>query len=453
MGGKMAGDIRKALDEGAMSRFQWGAVAICVMLIMLDGFDVLVMAFTAGSISGEWKLTGAELGFLFSAGLLGMAAGSLFLAPWADHFGRQSIILFSLTLIAAGMLVSAFAQNNIQLGALRVITGVGIGGMLASVGVITAEYSSAKWRSTAIGLQATGYPIGATIGGSIAAVLLVQYGWRSVFIFGGLATAAMIPVVVWRLPESVDFLIAKRPANALNKLNALLRKMHQLELTQLPALNAADSNSVKAGTLSGLFAAGLMRSTILIWCSFFLLMFSFYFALSWTPKLLMSAGLSAQQGITGGVLLNVGGIVGGSVFGILAARLDLGRLTASNLLIAAAMVAAFGYFTSALTAAFIIAFGIGAFIFASMAGLYAFAPIIYPARVRTTGMGWSIGIGRLGAILAPVIAGVLLDSGWSPPNLYYAFAIPLVAAMITVLAIKQGSGAVRNVPGAIAQLH
>jgi MFS family permease len=276
-----------------------------------------------------------------------------------------------------------------------------------------------------MGLQATGYPIGATIGGSIAAVLLAHYGWRSVFVFGGLATAAMIPVVVWRLPESVDFLIAKRPANALAKLNALLRKMHRPELTQLPALpSAASTSAKKSGAWSGLFAPGVMRSTLLIWCSFFLLMFSFYFALSWTPKLLVSAGLSAQQG---------------SLFGILAARLRLGTLTASNLLITAVLLAAFGYFTSTLTAAFIIAFGIGAFIFASMAGLYAFAPIIYPASVRTTGMGWSIGIGRVGAILAPLIAGVLLDNGWSPANLYYVFAVPLLAAVITVLAIRQGS--------------
>ena len=168
------------LDEGEMSRFKWTTVAVCVTLIMLDGFDVLVVAFTAAPISAEWKLSGAVLGFLFSAGLFGMAAGSLFLAPWADRFGRQAITLLSLALISGGMLASGFAQNDVQLGALRAITGLGIGGMLASVGVITAEYSSRKWRSTSIALQATGYPIGATIGGTIAAVLLTVYGWRSV---------------------------------------------------------------------------------------------------------------------------------------------------------------------------------------------------------------------------------------------------------------------------------
>jgi benzoate transport len=440
----MVSDIRKALDEGEMSRFQWVAVAVCVMLIMLDGFDVLVMAFTAAPISAEWKLTGAQLGLLFSAGLFGMAAGSLFLAPLADRFGRQPIILLCLLVISAGMLGSAATQNAVQLGVLRAITGVGIGGMLASVGVITAEYSSTKWRSTSIALQATGYPIGATIGGTIAAVLLGAYGWRSVFIFGGLATAVMILVVLWRLPESVDFLIAKRPANALHKLNALLKHMHRSELTQLPAPPVHETAAARSGSFASLFAPGILSSTLMIWISFFLLMFSFYFALSWTPKLLVSAGLSAQQGITGGVLMNVGGIVGGSVFGILAARMELGWLTASSMFLTVLAMAAFGYFSSDLTLAFVTAFGIGTFIFGSMAGLYSFAPIVYPARIRTTGMGWAIGIGRFGAILAPVTAGVLLDRGWNPPNLYYAFALPLLVAIGTVFALHRNTGTVHT---------
>ncbi|WP_218511284.1 MFS transporter [Variovorax sp. dw_308] len=430
-----SGELRRAIDEGAMTPFQWAAVTVCIMLIMLDGFDVLVMAFTAAPISAEWKLSGAELGVLFSAGLFGMAAGSLFLAPWADRFGRQPIILVCLVVIALGMFASGFAQSSWQLGALRALTGVGIGGMLASVGVITAEYSSNHWRSTAVALQATGYPIGATIGGSIAALLLAKYGWRSVFIFGGIATAAMIPVVLWRLPESFDFLLAKRPRGALQKLNALLGKMNRPTLAQLPPEQADVADSGR-NSFSALFAPGMLAQTLMIWGAFFLLMFSFYFALSWTPKLLVQAGLSAQQGITGGVLLNVGGIVGGSVFGLLAARMNLGSLTASSMVLTALAMAAFGYFTSSLAVAFAIAFGIGAFIFGSMAGLYAFAPVVYPAAMRSTGMGWAIGIGRVGAILAPLTAGVLLDKGWSPPHLYYAFALPLLAAMLTVLALR-----------------
>jgi benzoate transport len=447
----VTGDIRKSLDESEMSRFQWLAVAICVLLIMLDGFDVLVMAFTAASVSAEWKLSGAQLGVLFSAGLVGMAVGSLFLAPLADRYGRQPVIVACLVIIAAGMGLSAAAGSSLQLAALRALTGLGIGGMLASVGVITAEYASNRWRSTAIGLQATGYPIGATIGGSIAALLLEQYGWRSVFLFGALATAAMIPIVLWRLPESVDFLVTRRPANALQRLNTLLRRMQRSELHQLPPQGAESARS--ASTVAGLFQRDVAGSTILLWCAFFLLMFSFYFALSWTPKLLVSAGLSARQGITGGVLLNVGGIVGGTLFGVLALRLNLGRLTAANLGVTALALAAFGAFTSNLGPAFAIAFAIGAFIFASMAGLYAFAPVIYPAPIRTTGMGWAIGIGRIGAILAPLTAGALLDGGWSAPQLYYAYAVPLLAAMVSVLALSRQGSTLRHARAAGVAAH
>ncbi len=434
-------DIRKTLEEGAMSRFQWVAVAICVMLVMLDGFDVLVMAFTASSVAAEWKLNGAQLGLLFSAGLVGMAVGSLFVAPLADRMGRQPVIVLCLIVIAAGMLLSGIAQSHLQLVGLRGLTGVGIGGMLASVGIITAEYSSQKWRSTAVALQATGYPIGATLGGLVAAWLLQHYGWRSVFVFGGLSTAVMIPVVLWRLPESVDFLIARRPAGALEKLNRILGFMERPALQQLPERAAYGAAAPEGNAVAGLFKNGLARPTLMLWAAFFLLMFSVYFSLSWTPKLLVQAGLSAQQGVTGGVLINLGGIVGGSLFGALALRMRLAHLTVAAFLVYALFTALFGAVSGALGLAFAAAFGMGVFLFASMAGLYAFAPVTYPAAVRTTGLGWAIGIGRIGAILAPLTAGLLLDGGWQPASLYYAYALPLVAGALAVMAAGTGRAA------------
>src|SRR5262245_37424890 len=177
------------------------------------------MAFTAPEVAREWSLSGARLGVLLSAGLFGMAAGSLFVAPWADRFGRRTLILLCLAVITTGMLLSAFTRAPEQLAALRVVTGVGIGGILASLNVITAEYSSARWRSTAISLQVTGYPIGATIGGTIAAALITHHGWRSAFLFGAVCSALMIPVVVRGVTESLDFLLARRPPDALARLN------------------------------------------------------------------------------------------------------------------------------------------------------------------------------------------------------------------------------------------
>lgn len=432
----MTTSIRDLINQGPMTRFQVVSVAICVIINMLDGFDVLVMAFTAPALSADWQLKGAELGVLLSAGLFGMAGGSLFLAPWADRYGRRAIILLCLVLITVGMALSAATQSVAQLVAMRVITGIGIGGMLASLNVITSEYSSSKWRSTAISIQVIGYPIGATIGGTIAAVLIAQYGWRAAFLFGAIASLAMIPVVLLRLPESLDFLLAKRPANALQRLNDLLQRMHREPVASLPQAPPVEEKHAHGNPLAQLFIGGLARSTLLIWSSFFLLMFAFYFVLSWTPKLLVQAGLSSQQGITGGVLLNLGGIIGGTLFGILSSKLPVRSLTSGYLALTALGLVLFATYATDLGMAFAVALFIGFFIFGSMAGLYSLAPILYPAVIRTTGMGWSIGIGRIGAIIAPTIVGFLLDTGWQAAELYYAFTIPLILAMFTVLALR-----------------
>jgi benzoate transport len=426
-------DLRSSIDEGGMSRFQVTAVALCVVLNMIDGFDVLVMSFTAPQVAQEWALTGARLGVLLSSGLIGMAVGSLLVAPWADRYGRRAVILLCLAVITSSMLLSGLTTGPNQLALLRIVTGVGIGGILASLNVITSEYSSRRRRSTAIGLQVTGYPIGATVGGAIAGFLITTYGWRSGFLFGALASLVVIPFVVRHLPESLDFLLARQPPDALLRLNDLLRRMGRSEIAQMPPRPAETQAALIP--VGRLFIHSAGGPTLLVWSAFFLLMFSFYFLTSWTPKLLVAAGLSSRQGITGGVLLNLGGIVGGSLFAYLASRLALKALASAYLLTTAACVVLFGTFVSDRSAAFEIALAIGVFLFGSMVGLYAITPLLYPASVRTTGMGWAIGVGRIGAILAPMAAGLLVDGGWRTSYLYYAFAIPLVLAVVAVRAL------------------
>jgi MFS family permease len=332
------------------------------------------------------------------------------------------------------MAASAFAQSVTQLAALRVFTGLGIGGMLASVGVIAAEYSSERYRSFSLAMYSIGYPIGATIGGVLAVWLIDAWGWRSVFIGGALASLAAIPVVLRYLPESLDFLVTRRPRDALPRLNALLSRMRLPWREALP-----EPAQVVAGGRGGyarLFSPALLRTTLLIALAFFMLMFGTYFVLSWTPKLLVDAGMSAEQGITGGVLLNLGGIVGGGLFGWLTTRLRLRPLIAMFLVATSVALALFGYVSGTLALAFAVAVMIGFALFGSMAGLYALAPTVYDASVRTTGLGWAIGIGRIGAIIAPAIVGVLIDAGWHTSHLYYVFALPLLAAAGAVLLIR-----------------
>lgn len=420
----MTASLRDAIDEAPMTRFQWSAVAVCVLLNMLDGFDVLVMAFTGKTVSAEWGLSGAQLGLLLSAGLVGMAAGSMLVAPWADRLGRRPIVLGCLAVASAAMLLSSVSQNATQLGVLRVVTGIGIGGLLATTNVISAEYASRRWRGLAVSLNSTGYALGATLGGLLAAVLIGSSGWRSVFLVGGLATAAALPVVWWRLPESLDFLLARRPAHALERVNALVARLGRAPLERLPEHIAP--GGVGAGYRE-LLTPRLRRSTLLLWVAFFCIMAGFYFVTSWTPSLLVEAGLSATAGITGGTVLNLGGIFGAALLGLLAARFALRNVLITYLATTGLLLAVFIASTSSLGLAFGLAAVIGLFVNGCVAGLYALTPTVYGPAVRTTGVGTGLAIGRAGAILAPTLAGALLDGGWTPQQLYIAAGLVFVA--------------------------
>ena len=430
----MDNQLRHAVDAGAMTRFQWTAIGICIVLNMIDGFDVLVMAFTAASVSAEWSLSGSEIGMLLSAGLFGMAGGSLFIAPWADRFGRRPLILFCLAVSGTSMILAAYSQSPTQLGLLRMITGLGIGGILASSNVIASEYSNKRWRGLAVSLQSTGYALGATFGGMVAIYLLGQFGWRSVFLFGGLATIAAIPLTVVCLPESIDFLISRRPNDALARINKLAVRLGQAPLGSMPVVRK--NAQPTGGTFKRLFAPDLLASTLLLWLAFFLVMFGFYFVMSWTPKLLVSAGLSTEQGVTGGVLLSVGGIFGATLLGLASARFKLHHILALFMIVTAILLAIFVSTTSNLTAAFVVGALIGLFANGCVAGLYATSPLVYDASVRATGVGWGIGIGRIGAILSPLVAGHLIDANWHPNQLYLAYAVVFIAAACVVLMFR-----------------
>jgi benzoate transport len=428
-------DLRQRIDASPMSPFQWTVIALCVLLNCLDGFDVMAMAFTAAPVSEEFGLTGSELGLLLSAGLVGMAIGSLVLAPFADRVGRRPMILTCLALASGGMLLGALSPSALALGATRVVTGLGVGGILACTNVIASEYSSARRRGLAIGVYTAGYGIGATLGGLAAATLQDQVGWRSVFVVGGVATAAALVLLAALLPESVDFLLAKRPADLLERLNRIAVRIRQPEVTPSDlgsqhAVPAVASTRAHPGLL---LSSGLRLPTLLVWVAFFATMYGFYFVNSWTPQLLVTAGLSEQQGVTGGLALAIGGTIGSVLYGIVATRSDHRRVLIGFTLLAALAMIVFIISTAALALALAIGVAVGALINGCIAGLYTVTPELYAANLRSTGMGWAIGIGRIGAILAPLATGRLLDASWSPVQLYVAAAVVVTVSAVALV--------------------
>lgn len=433
-------DIKKLINESPMSNFQVVAIFILAILNMLEGFDALVISFTGPTIQQEWGLTSTALGALFSAGLMGMAVGSMFLAPLADRYGRRAVILGSLVTVTLGMLISALATSVLEMAVIRFLTGLGIGSALASINIMVAEYSSDKRRGISISVVQIGYPIGAILGGIVAAIIISEYGWQPVFVTGALMSALMIPVVYWRLPESIDYLVARQPENALQGVNHLLTKMGHENVDVLPEKEAKDSggNAISSVLLSlrNIWTEEFRHSTLLLWMGFFAIMFSLYFVMNWVPKLLIHAGLSTQEGISGGLVLHIGGITGQLVLGFLSAKMRLNKLLSVYAFVAAIALMVFGVYTGQLNMALIMAGCVGFFLFGTITGLYALTPRIYPATVRSTGMGWGIGIGRIGAILSPSLAGVLLDAGWSLSTLCFVFALPMIVVSVVVILMR-----------------
>ncbi|OLL73577.1 vannilate transporter VanK [Pseudonocardia sp. Ae168_Ps1] len=433
----MSTDLRSLIDDAPMRRFQWRAVTVCLVLNLIDGFDVLVMAFTGRAVAAEWGLGGAELGLLLSAGLVGMALGSIFLAPAADRIGRRPVIVAGLVVAGIGMLLSAAAPSVVVLGALRVLTGVGVGGVLACSSTIATEYASRRWRPMAVGLQGIGYAGGATLGGLLAVALIEAHGWRTVFLIGGVATLLAVPLVLGALPESLGFLLTRRPAGALDRVNALLRRLDAPTVTALPDPEPGTEPGTVAGGPRALLTPALRRTTVGLWAMFVLVMAGFYFVTSWTPTLLLEAGLSPSQGLTGGTLLNVGGIFGTVVLGALAARWPLRGVLTGYLLASGALLALLLPALSVLAVAFAVGMLVGVVVNGCVGGLYALAATSYPDRIRATGVGTAIGVGRIGAVAAPVAAGALLDAGASPQALYLGSAVIFVLSAVVLLTLHR----------------
>jgi len=423
-----------------MSRYQILVVTICLLIVLAEGYDLLLMAFAAGGVAKEWSLGGAETGLLLSSALVGMALGSAFIAPLADRIGRRLQTLGCLLLVVIAMALSAATMNYAQLGICRLITGLGIGGLVASLPVIAAEFSPQRRRSTMIALYTMGLPLGGVIGGIIAGALLANYSWRASFGVGAALTFVLFLVVLFLMPESIDYLLARRPKGALDSINKTLRKMNIAAVEALPTPEPRAENRVRNAVFKG---RNGIRSALLGF-AFFVMMAAFYFATSWTPRLLEQSGLSAQQGISGGMLLNLGGAAAALAFSILAVFFKTRILTviafAGGAVAFVAMSLSLGSFGLTLLVAVLV----GAFTNGSATGLFALAPDCYPASVRATAVGWASAIGRVGAILAPILAGVLIDNGWTPSGLFLLFAVPLALGAIAVAALRMpqqsGSG-------------
>lgn len=426
-----AEDAHSLIDRSKISPMQMAVFGICFLLNGIDGMDVLVISYAAPVLAEQWSIAPGALGVVFSAALLGMTCGAMFIAPFADRIGRRAMIMISILLTGFAVLATSAADTIEVLLVLRFISGLGIGAMLASVATMAAEFAPDRQRNLILVSILAGYPIGATIFGVIAADVIPALGWRAIFVTAGITSLATFPLVWFLLPESLSFLIRMRPANALVKINRIIGRMGHAHLDELPPA----PGEIASRNVKGLFSANLSRPTIFLWLAFFMNFAALYFLASWIPKLSSAAGLPLDLAIYAGAIFNLGAVPGIALSGYLSQKFGLRRVICSFLLLTAVVMVLFGFAQG--TSLILPLFGlIGFFIEGGFVGLYAIAARLYPTEVRTTGVGWAIGAGRTGAIAGPFVGGLLVAYGLSIGANFRLFAITLILAGIFTLLIK-----------------
>lgn len=406
----MREDIGTTLAATPMRGLQIAVVALCIALNALDGFDVLAISFAAPGIAEEWQIDRAALGIVLSMELFGMAAGSVLIGNLADRIGRRPVILGCLTVMAAGMFCAAVADGLVMLCVTRVITGLGIGGMLSSTSAMVAEYSNDRRRNLNVSLNIAGYSTGAILGGLIVAKMLAGGSdWRAIFQFGGIMTLLALPLAYFFLPESIGSLMARRPAGALDTINRILARMRRAPLAALPDPPAR----IERPSLATLFSSDYGKVTLLLTLAYFAQIMLFYYVVKWIPKIVVDMGFDPASASRVLVGANIGNLAGAVLIGFAAQRFSVRPLVIGAMLAGFAAVSLFGLGGGDLGRLTVMAAVAAFFINAGVVGLYPILAGTYPAALRASGTGFVIGVGRGGSALGPVVAGALFASGAS----------------------------------------
>lgn len=418
-----------------MTGLQILVVVLAVGLNALDGFDILSISFASPGIAAEWGINRAELGIVLSMELIGMCVGSIFLGGLADKIGRRQTILGCLMVMTVGMFMVTTVKGLYDLSLWRVITGFGIGGMLAAINPMAAEFSNKKNRNIALSLVVIGYPLGGIIGGTLVVPLLKGYDWRSVFFLGAGATFLFIPLVYFWMPESIHWLVKKRPDNALQRVNQVLSSLKHDIVSALPAIDSPTTQDKRASFLD-IFSSKLLVTTIIVTLAYFFHITTFYFILKWAPKIVVDMGFAPASAAVVLTWANVGGALGGVLFGFLATRFELKKLTIATLLASVAAITVFGNSPNSILALSTFAAAAGFFTNAGIVGLYSIFAYAFPTHVRGFGTGFAIGIGRGGAVISPMVAGLLFNANMSLAVVAVVMALGSLLAAMAILFLK-----------------
>jgi len=445
-------DPRTTMRERRMNLQQYGVVGLCILINMIDGYDILALAQAGSALKREWGLSDAALGTLLSMNLVGMAIGALAVSPVADQFGRRPAILTCLCFMTAGMSISALATEFFGMAGGRVVTGIGIGGMTATAGMLALEYASQKRREFAASAVASAYPVGTIIGAMVAVAVPDGYGWRGIFWFGAGLSALLLPIAFLWLPESLDFLLIRQPKRALAATNRILRRVSVPEIAELPPKPEGTGPSVVQEIKQPFHVRELLK----LFLAHALNMFAWYFIINWAPPLVAELNGSDELGARYSAWASYGGIAGGLTAGFLCGVIGVKRMMWFAMLSLAVLITLFGQFADQPGVLVFLAPLIGAALFGSATANWLTIAYAFPPQLRATGLGLGTTAGRIGAIGGPYIGGLLLTTretgvleiaGLSFDVTLTVGAVCLVMAIPAVLSALTFSRARRMEPG------
>jgi AAHS family 4-hydroxybenzoate transporter-like MFS transporter len=425
-------DLAEVIDRGRMAPVQILVATLCATALFIDGYDIQVMALTVPALAKAWALPPSSFGLALSAVVIGISVGSGVIGPLGDRLGRRAMLIAAMLAIGIATAGTALAASPGQFVAWRLATGVALGAGIPSCAALTSEYAPLSRRSMVMGLMNVTSPVGAFAAGFIAPPVLAAFGWRGTFLIGGAAPLAIAGLVFWLAPESLKFLLVRRPSDP--RIARILGRIAPEIDPSIVAVGIVEG-APKASPLQ-LLRPPLLARTLLLWGMLALNLFNLYVLISWLPTLLQQSGWAMTAALQGAVLIQGGGVVGGL---LMARYLDRGAtrpaLVAGFLLSAVCLGLFMVVPTGAPWVALLLLLGAG--VSGSQLSLNALSAAYYPPAVKATGVAWALLIGGMGSILAPIAGAWMLQMHLSTIAILGLLAIPALINAAAVGLMRQ----------------
>ncbi|MCO1368658.1 MFS transporter [Burkholderia multivorans] len=425
-------DVQSFIDGRKMSFYQLSVIAICVAVLVLDGFDAVMIAYVAPSLAGILHLAPKELGPLFAAGLGGLTVGAFLCGPLADKVGRKRVLIASVAIFGGFTLLSSIFDSLSLLTTLRFLAGLGLGGAGPSAMALIAEMCPRDRRSSQLAWLGCGIPLGGGLAGFVAARMIPVYGWPSMFVIGGILPLLLLIAIAIRVPDSVRFLLLHHAGQS--KVRRVMSKIAPEQDFSSVAFSSRNEKESRAVVLN-LFKDGLASSTLLLWLASFCTLMVVYFLTNWLPILLHSTKHSLGETSILLSLFLIGSPFGSLTVGFLMDRYSRHICMVVSALIAAVCLVVIGNVVSDLLPAAVVSMAVGASCGACVTGSSILASFLYPTAVRATGIGWTAGCGRLGSVFGTMSGSVLLATGMAVPSLLKVASIPCFLASASFFAL------------------